>query len=439
MMSPTELSKWIRARYGDVVDLGPVIVGRNLNLLSVRGFARLDTLAVISAPDVFDMVRNPTGTQRELKQKHAKECFVYATESLDCVPDDEPRAFPEVILNARDGDVVEIYNLANPDEIYDFNSFDLDEEREFGIAGLRINLRNIGFPKPEKAPKISRVDGNHRLHGADEEIERESLGDDNPDEVSENLEFPQVPYCMLLGLTAIQEGALFKDINDEHEGMETAHLDSLTLRLKSSEELKKDPKFLPLWVAAELTKPGRAFHGIVFMGGSMKGVRASDDIRPLLKINALKSAIQVQLRHAKVVSADLTAEPEVIVNILDNYWAAVRDKFPDAWNNKRDYILLQSIGLNGFAEFGGDALDKAYNEGSVDKEDFERILAPIAISLTLERTAEIWNAVAGAGGARKVATELLKAANPDAVKRERVVSKYRTRRTIDEKLGIASD
>jgi hypothetical protein len=175
------------------------------------------------------------------------------------------------------------------------------------------------------------------------------------------------------------------------------------------------------------------------MGGSMKGVRASDDIRPLLKINALKSAIQVQLRFAKVVLDALSPEPEVMVNLLDNYWSAVRDTFPDAWNNKRDYILLQSIGLNGFAEFGGDVLDKAYNDGSVDKDDFERILAPIATSVTLERNAEIWDAVAGAGGARKVATTLLRAANPDAVKRELAKSRLRARRTIDEKLGIAAD
>ncbi|MGA8474713.1 MAG: DNA sulfur modification protein DndB [Candidatus Cybelea sp.] len=436
-MSPSELTKWIRARYGDVIDFGPVVAGKNLNLFSIRGFARLDRLAIISAPDVFDMVRNPTGTQRDLKPKHAKECFDYAADSLELDPLDEPRAFPEVILNARDGDVVEIYDLNNPEDIYDISSFEPIGELEFGVAGLRVNLKNLVFPKPDKTPKISRVDGNHRLHGADEEIEKQSLMADelpNGDDLNGELEFPDVPFCMLLGLSANQEGALFKDINDEHEGMETAHLDSLTLRLKNAEELKGDPKHLPLWIANELTKPGRAFHNRVFMGGSMKGVRASEEINPVIKINTLKTAVQVQLRNAKQVAAEFQDDPEDLVSLIDNFWQAVRERFADAWNNKRDYILFQSIGLNGFAEFGGVLVDRAYEADQVERSDFEKMLAPLADAIDLGR--DHWKGIAGAGGASQVAKELLRSSSPDAVKRERIRSKLRSPRTVESKLGI---
>lgn len=439
-MGPGDYANWIRARYGDVLDFGPVIVGKNLNLLSVRGYSRLDKLAVVSAPDVYDMVANPTGTQRELKQKHARECFEYATEALDVEPREEPRAFPEVILNARDGDVVEIYNLQNRDELYDITSFETDGDLEFGVAGMRVNVKNISFPKPEKAPKISRVDGNHRLHGADEEIERASLGtDDDGIGTDDETEFPIVPFCMLIGLTAIEEGALFKDINDEHEGMETAHLDSLTLRLKSAEELKGDPKYLPLWIANELTKPGRAFHNIVFMGGSTKGLKTSDEINPRIKINALKVAVQVQLRNAKQVFADLQSDPEDLVALLDNFWQAVRTVFHEAWGNKRDYILLQSIGLNGFAEFGGALLDRGYNEDRIEQLDFEKALVPVAAGISLERNDPLWSGTAGAGGARKVATELLRASSPDAVRKARIQGKLRKAKSVDAKLGLAAE
>ena len=89
-------------RRGAVLDLGPCLIGENLNLLVLRGFARLDELADISAPDVFDMVANTKGTQRALKPKHASESFEYAMEALNQPPENEPRCFPEVILNARD-------------------------------------------------------------------------------------------------------------------------------------------------------------------------------------------------------------------------------------------------------------------------------------------------------------------------------------------------
>jgi hypothetical protein len=81
----------IADRYGELVDLGACVVGKNLNLMTVRGFARLDVLAAISAPDVYDQIDNQYGTQRDLKSKHALECFDYALDSLAVTPEDNPR------------------------------------------------------------------------------------------------------------------------------------------------------------------------------------------------------------------------------------------------------------------------------------------------------------------------------------------------------------
>src|SRR5579885_675278 len=117
-------------RHGDAIDLGACLAGRNLNLLVLRGFAPLDVLAEISAPDVYDQVANKTGTQRDLKSKHAEECYNYAIGALMLAPEDEPRVFPEIVLNARDIGVVEIYNPEDPGELYDIDSFSDDAELE---------------------------------------------------------------------------------------------------------------------------------------------------------------------------------------------------------------------------------------------------------------------------------------------------------------------
>jgi hypothetical protein len=172
------------------------------------------------------------------------------------------------------------------------------------------------------------------------------------------------------------------------------------------------------------------------MGGSMKGVRASEDINPMLKINSLKSAIQIQLRNAKQVSAEFHDDPDDLVTLIDNFWLAVRETFPDAWNNKRDFILLQSIGLNGFAEFGGTIIDRGYNDDQVESDDFKKMLAPVAAVVDLARDQDRWKGIAGAGGAKEVAFELLRASSPDAVRKERVRSKLRKTRSVEDKLGI---
>src|SRR5256885_1395385 len=99
---------------GDNIDFGACFVGKNLNLQALRGYARLDALACISAPDVFDQVDNPTGTQRALSEEHARDCRTYAQEAEGLPPEDSPRFFPEILLNVRDSNVIELYNIEDP-------------------------------------------------------------------------------------------------------------------------------------------------------------------------------------------------------------------------------------------------------------------------------------------------------------------------------------
>src|SRR5690348_13142522 len=121
---------FVSRRYGDTIDFGPCVVGQNLNLLTVRGYGRLDELALVSAPDIYDMVDNPEGTQRDLKEKHAEEVLNYALEAAAVPAEESPRLFPEIMLNARDANPVEIYKLDDPSELVDVNSFSDTDELE---------------------------------------------------------------------------------------------------------------------------------------------------------------------------------------------------------------------------------------------------------------------------------------------------------------------
>jgi hypothetical protein len=114
---------FVKARFGKVVDLGECSVGRNLNLIVLRGFAPLDRLSVISDADVYDQVENPLGTQRNIKKDHARECLEYALSSLEAEGFDKPYFFPEVLLNARDRNVVTLYDVDEPQELYDLDSY----------------------------------------------------------------------------------------------------------------------------------------------------------------------------------------------------------------------------------------------------------------------------------------------------------------------------
>jgi len=407
----------IVARYGDSIDLGGCLVGKNLNLLVLRGFAPLDVLAEISAPDVYDMVVNRTGTQRALKRRHAEECYDYAIGALAVTADEEPRAFPEIILNVRDVNVVECFNVDDPGELFDITSFSEESEIESPYVGVRILSGSLEFPMEEKSPQISRVDGNHRLHETDRVLDDwwDSGSDDQLDQ-----DFPVVPFTMTLGLAVLQEARLFRDINGEHEGMETAHLDALRYRITENDQLKSDPRHRPLWIAHKLTEPGKAFEGMVFFGGAQAGVRAQGQVPPI-KINALKSAIKQQLAAAPVTNETLKDNPDQLVHLLDRFWKGVRECFPEAWQNRKDYILLQSIGLGGFAKFGGTVLDRAMDSGKIEYEEIKHHLEPVAAAVSLDRAE--YRGIAGAGGAQVIAAKLLAAADSNVVKKQEILAK----------------
>ena len=105
--------EFLTDRFGSVLRIGPYLIGRNLNILSISGYAPLDALAAVSGPDVYDMVDNKLGTQREPNRKHAQQCLQYAIGSTDVLPHQEPRFFPDILLNVRSTDTVRVVSASD--------------------------------------------------------------------------------------------------------------------------------------------------------------------------------------------------------------------------------------------------------------------------------------------------------------------------------------
>jgi len=277
-------------RYGSYIDLGACMVTRNLNLLTLRGSARIDMLALISSPDKFDMRDNTSGTQRELDVQHADACYNYAAEAIDIPPLEQARAFPEIMLNVREMSSVEFYNLEDPGELYEISSDMSDTEIPSVLIGFRVSLERLQLPAPDKNPQISRFDGNHRLSGMDRHLE-EFFQTEEP---ATTFELPQIPYSLFVDLATMEEKRLFNVINHEHKGMEPALLDFQTFDLEDEEKLRTKPKLLPLWLSRKLSEDGRAFAGMVFFGGSTRGLKSAG-IKLPLRINTVRAVTTIMI------------------------------------------------------------------------------------------------------------------------------------------------
>jgi len=324
---------------------------------------------------------------------------------------EDPRAFTEVILNIRDLSVVDFYSLEDGTPVGGFDSFSDPTSVVRSLIGLKIRLDRLELPKPAFNPQVSRVDGNHRLSGFDEI----SLQEDEEN----GSEAPIIPFAILLGLDKLQEAKLFRDINGTPKKMETDHLLRIEIR-RLGEGLKLDPNKRALWISDELAVGGRAFEGKVFFGGSKAGIREKTGEVPPLRFNTLRRAISEQLSASQKVSVLLRDQPEAQLALIDAYWKAVASLFPEAWTARKNFILLQTIGLQGFAIYGGHIIDTAFEEGKVTEHEFRGLLQPIA-GVPLGRSH--YEGIAGAGGARRIAAVLTESADPEAAQRKKILEK----------------
>jgi DGQHR domain-containing protein len=406
--------------YGASLNIEKCLLGANLNLGVIRGFARLDVLADISAADVYDQVLNPLGTQRDLLTKHAKEATEYALDAMGHDAASHPRAFPEIILNARDKNVLSVRDTAG-DEIVLDSTEELYPEPQ--VVDIIVNSRSLDWPKPAYDPQISRLDGNHRLDQIPAIADRES-----------DSEFPVVPFAMFIGLTADQERALFRDINGNQRKMETSHLDTILYRL-SKENLLLTPAGRALWIAEELIKPGEVFSDKVFTGGAKSGTKKTLGHIPPIKISTLKSAVQTTLREAlkleansfptELITAAAIGDSEsahykelernafLVKELLSRYWRAVKAAFPDAWQDRTNYVLLQTIGLTAFSQLAADVLQDRWEAGSYEQSDFDIVLKQIAAKVSLDK--DRFAGLAGLAGAKQVFLRLIEAKDTDQV------------------------
>ena len=427
----------LRSKYGKYIDLGTCIVGRNLNLWVLRGFAPLDLLAEISNADVYDEYNNPQGTQRDLTKSHSQDALEYAIQSDLVSSEHDPRAFPEIILNARETNVLEVFEGSDAEDVIEFDSFiGAEDNEDTRVLNVRVRTDLLTWPKPAYKPQISRVDGNHRLFQA------ENASDD--DSLDESL--PEIPFSLFVGLTPSQERKLFKDINANQKGMESAFLDTIVHSQSDELSLLSDSKTRALVIAKRLTQPGAAFDGKVFTGGSKKGAKEKYGEVPPLKLNALKRCVQTTLRRADKLVAEqfpstedaneLSAEEysqkliqgvDAITMLLDRYWKAVSYAYPDAWQNRKDYILLQSIGLEGFSMLAANLIeDLAYSLGNVEQSDFNGIMSSLSTNFKLDKSG--FSGIAGAAGATEVFTRAIRKLPSDTQKTA----------VLNQKLGVKS-
>ena len=196
----------------------------------IRGYADLRDLAMVSVPYKMEDGEQPfqvVGHQRVESSKHAEDIRKYLEHS-------ENRFLPEVILSVRvPVNLVVARGEINPDDlglgesVFGVTSVDgglVQIARRYSsptmrMQRLRIRRRNLSGLRQDKV--IRRIDGNHRLHLAEE------LADD-PNTPAKYL----APFCMVL------LGSSDNDADDYAESLMFHTINSTALPLESEHGLR---------------------------------------------------------------------------------------------------------------------------------------------------------------------------------------------------------
>jgi DGQHR domain-containing protein len=309
----------------------------NIDTTCYRGSAPLSALSAISQADVFDQVANPGGLQRDLSPKHASDAYNYANRE----PNPEfPRAFPEVMLNVRDEDVVSV------------EAINTGRQRQIKVIKFAFDLSAIDDAIKEGRIAVSRMDGNHRLWFGN--------GDDKNRAPVDTV----VPFQIHVGLTPEQEANLFTDVNANQKGLNSSHLHVLRSRLTPEEqELRDHPeRVFALRLSEDTESP---WHDLVHMGGSKQGSRAAGQERPVSFVT-LEQGIKRMLNKSVYIH-DLP-NPNAQYVLIRNFWNAVRAEFEDQWQNHKEFLLLKNLGVLSLSIFGGTVIDRSMARGEVTAE-----------------------------------------------------------------------
>ena len=322
----------------------------------VRGFAALSDLARISRADVFDEKLNPLGTQRDLSPKHAREAYAYARNT-------ERGYWPEVFLCLRDAEFATYVARTKHS-----GTLEIDDEKIVASESI----------------VISRVDGNHRLYLADGRVEGTPAIDRT------------VSFCLAMSLNLHEEISIFRDINNNQRKMDTSHLDKIELRLRSEEDVRTTNP--ALYIANRLAgDEDSPIRGFVYLGGR----RPPGTFIPL---RALTTGVEYMMSRQNGLTALGSFDAQL--RLIKNYFCALKNWIPGAWEQPKDYLLLRGAGLWGSCFLGAEVIDRVLASKKFDIESMEIVL----------RSGRNWNwsrsgdfqGLSGRGGAVKISSRIIK-------------------------------
>jgi DNA sulfur modification protein DndB len=172
-----------------------------------------------------------------------------------------------------------------------------------------------------------------------------------------------LPFMCFLGLTEREEMEVFNVINSKAKGLSTSLLDFHDSRLAIDLAVDRPELFIAIHLKNDSQSP---WFNQVSLGG-----KATSGLTRRASLRTLQTAVKRFLNQTKILQKH---PPEVVAQMVLDFWAAVALLLRDAWSNPRKTLLCKGVGVYALMGIAGDLVNEAGNV-AIDKLYFRNKLA----------------------------------------------------------------
>ena len=173
----------------------------------------------------------------------------------------------------------------------------------------------------------------------------------------------ELPFMCFLGLTEEEETEVFNVINSKAKGLSTSLLDFHDSRFTADLAGERPELFIAIHLKNDSRSP---WFNQVNLGG-----KATSGLTRRASLRMLQTAIKRFLTQSKVLKKH---RPEVVAQMVLDFWATVAQLLGDEWSNPRKTLLCKGVGLYALMGIAGDLIGEAGGV-PIDKLYFRNKLA----------------------------------------------------------------
>jgi len=173
----------------------------------------------------------------------------------------------------------------------------------------------------------------------------------------------ELPFMCFLGLTEREEMEVFNVINSKAKGLSTSLLDFHDSRLATDLAAERPELFIAIHLKNDSQSP---WFNQVSLGG-----KATSGLTRRVSLRMLQTAVKRFLTQTKILQKH---PPEVVAQMVLDFWSAVALLLRDEWSNPRKTLLCKGVGVYALMGIAGDLICEA-GSATIDKMYFRNKLA----------------------------------------------------------------